>query len=82
MREVAEEEHQISGATVCCPRLAGHGGTPCRTLKERFLLINFTGALQPLMRKPILIMQSRCDNVVDPKTRCVSRPRSGQVRYV
>ncbi|EDQ05849.1 Thermostable monoacylglycerol lipase [Sulfitobacter indolifex] len=40
---------------------------PQITLKERFLLTNATGALLPLIRQPILIQQSRRDNVVDPK---------------
>ena len=40
---------------------------PQVTLKERFLLTNATGALLPLIRQPILIQQSRRDNVVDPK---------------
>ncbi|WP_339822833.1 alpha/beta hydrolase [Sulfitobacter dubius] len=40
---------------------------PRETLKERFLLTNATGALLPLIRQPILILQSRRDNVVDPK---------------
>lgn len=39
---------------------------PRNTLKERFLLTNATGALLPLVRQPILIVQSRRDNVVDP----------------
>ncbi|MEY8799121.1 alpha/beta hydrolase [Leisingera sp. XS_AS12] len=40
---------------------------PRETLKERFLLTNATGALLPLIRQPVLILQSRRDNVVDPK---------------
>jgi len=40
---------------------------PRDTLKERFLLTNATGALLPLIRQPIQIMQSRSDNVVDPQ---------------
>ncbi|MDF9301071.1 alpha/beta fold hydrolase [Tritonibacter mobilis] len=40
---------------------------PQVTLKERFLLTNATGALLPLIRQPILIQQSRRDNVVDPE---------------
>jgi len=40
---------------------------PRETLKERFLLTNATGALLPLIRQPILILQSRRDNVVDPQ---------------
>lgn len=40
---------------------------PRQTLKERFLLTNATGALLPLIRQPVLVLQSRRDNVVDPK---------------
>ena len=39
---------------------------PRDTLKERFLLTNTTGALLPLIQQPVLILQSRRDNVVDP----------------
>jgi len=39
---------------------------PRETLKERFLLTNTTGALLPLIQQPVLILQSRRDNVVDP----------------
>lgn len=40
---------------------------PRQTLKERFLLTNATGALLPLIRQPLLILQSRTDHVVDPQ---------------
>lgn len=40
---------------------------PRCTLKERFLLTNATGALLPLIRQPLLILQSRTDHVVDPQ---------------
>ena len=39
---------------------------PHQTLKERFLVTNATGALLPLLRQPVLILQSRVDHVVDP----------------
>lgn len=50
-----------SMAEICYDRI------PRDTLKERFLLTNATGALLPLIRQPILILQSRRDNVVDPE---------------
>lgn len=40
---------------------------PRGTLKERFILTNATGALLPLLRQPILVIQSRTDHVVDPQ---------------
>lgn len=39
---------------------------PTATLRERFLLTHATGALLPLIRQPILVIQSRIDHVVDP----------------
>tara|TARA_R110002072_G_scaffold269027_1_gene428126 strand:+ start:1892 stop:2650 length:759 start_codon:yes stop_codon:yes gene_type:complete len=55
---------------------------PRDTLKERFLLTNATGALLPLIRQPIQIMQSRCDNVVDPKNalRIATSVRSSEIQ--
>ncbi|QFS84020.1 Thermostable monoacylglycerol lipase [Roseivivax sp. THAF40] len=39
---------------------------PRSTLQHRFLLTNATGALLPLLRSRLLILQSRTDNVVAP----------------
>jgi carboxylesterase len=54
---------------------------PRETLKERFLLTNATGALLPLIRQPILILQSRRDNVVDPENapRIATSVRSSEI---
>lgn len=40
---------------------------PRDTLQHRFLLTNATGALLPLLRSRLLILQSRTDNVVAPE---------------
>jgi len=55
---------------------------PRSTLKDRFLLTNATGALLPLLRQPILIVQSRTDHVVDPQnaTRIACAVASDEVR--
>lgn len=51
-----------AGTTEIC-----YDSIPRRTLKERFLLTNATGALLPLIKQPLLILQSRTDHVVDPQ---------------
>ncbi|GAA6202130.1 MULTISPECIES: alpha/beta hydrolase [Rhodobacterales] len=62
-------------AEICYDRI------PRETLNERFLLTNATGALLPLIRQPILILQSRCDNVVDPQNahRIATSVRSSEI---
>lgn len=57
---------------------------PKATLKERFLLTNATGALLPLIRQPILVQQSRRDNIVDPKNahRIVTSVGSSEIRLI
>lgn len=39
---------------------------PTSTLHERFLLTTATGLMLPLLRQPLLVMQSRVDHVVEP----------------
>lgn len=55
---------------------------PRSTLKDRFILANATGALLPLLRQRILIMQSRTDHVVDPQnaTRIACTVASDDIR--
>lgn len=39
---------------------------PASTLHERFLLTTATGLMLPLLRQPLLVLQSRIDHVVEP----------------
>ncbi|SEL59998.1 carboxylesterase [Roseivivax marinus] len=55
---------------------------PHVTLQQRFLLTNATGALLPLIRQRLLIMQSRTDHVVAPEnaTHIATRVSSDDIR--
>ncbi|QFT61320.1 carboxylesterase [Roseivivax sp. THAF30] len=57
---------------------------PRGTLQHRFLLTNATGALLPLLRARLLIVQSRTDNVVAPAnaTHIASSAGSNDIRMV
>ncbi|WP_117396896.1 alpha/beta hydrolase [Maritalea myrionectae] len=40
---------------------------PVNAFQERYVLTTATGQMLPLLTKPLLIMQSRCDHVVSPE---------------
>lgn len=69
---------RADGQEICYDRI------PRNTLQHRFLLTNATGALLPLLRPRLLILQSRTDNVVAPQnaTHIACSVSSNDIRLV